>query len=94
MNQDLRSRIDSMYDRDKMMAWVFVVLLWLTIGFVYFAIDQFITSNTLRAVVAIGALLLVVFNTAAIYAMVKHYGEDKEHIYGLDIRHLDESRGN
>jgi hypothetical protein len=92
MNQDLRSRIDSMYGRDKMMAWIFVVLLWLTIGFVYFAIDEFITSSALRVVVTIGAVLLLVFNTAAIYAMVKHYGEDKDHIYGLDIRHLDESR--
>jgi hypothetical protein len=93
MQQDLRSRIDSMFGRDKMMAWIFVVLLWITIGFVYFAIDQFITDGALRAVVALGALLLLVFNTAAIYAMVKHYGEDKDHIYGLDIRHLDESRG-
>jgi fatty acid desaturase len=93
MNQDLRARIDAMFSRDKMMAWIFVILLWITIGFVYFAIDQFITSGTLRVVIALGAVLLLIFNTAAIFAMVQHYGEDREHIYGLDIRHLDESRG-
>ena len=26
-------------------------------------------------------------------AMVKHYKEDKDFIYGLDIKHLDEMRG-
>jgi hypothetical protein len=93
MSQQLRSRIDAMFGRDKMMAWIFVVLLWITIAFVYFAIDQFITDSALRAVVTIGAFLLLVFNTAAILAMVRHYSEDKDHIYSLDIRHLDESRG-
>jgi hypothetical protein len=24
--------------------------------------------------------------------MIRHYEEDKDHIYGLDIRHLDENR--
>ena len=74
------------------MAWIFVVLLWVTIGFVYFATDQFITDSTLRVVLTIGALLILIFNTASMLAMIKHYQDDRDHIYGLDIKHLDENR--
>lgn len=91
-DQSLRSRIDAMLSRDRAMAWIFVVLLWVTIGFVYFATDQFITDNTLRVVLIIGALLILIFNTASMLAMIKHYQADRDHIYGLDIKHLDENR--
>ena len=91
-DQSLRSRIDAMLSRDRAMAWIFVVLLWVTIGFVYFATDQFITDSTLRFVLTIGALLILIFNTASMLAMIKHYQDDRDHIYGLDIKHLDENR--
>ena len=35
---------------------------------------------------------VLIFNTAAILAMVKHYEDDKEFIYGLDIKHSTRSR--
>ncbi len=92
IDQALRSRIDAMLSRDRIMAWIFVVLLWITIGFVYLATDQFITDWTLRAVLIIGALLILIFNTASMLAMIKHYQADRDHIYGLDIKHLDENR--
>ena len=91
-DQSLRSRIDAMLSRDRAMAWIFVVLLWITIGFVYFATDHFITDGTLRAVLILGAVLILIFNTASMLAMIKHYKEDRDHIYGLDIKHLDENR--
>ena len=69
-----------------------MVLLWVTTGFVYFATDQFIIDNTLRVVLIIGALLILIFNTASMLAMIKHYQADRDHIYGLDIKHLDENR--
>ena len=41
----------------------------------------------------IGGAAVLLFNTASIGAMVQHYQEDKDFIYGLDIKHLDEMRG-
>ena len=35
---------------------------------------------------------MLIFNTAAILAMLRHYREDRDFIYGLDIRFLDEAR--
>ena len=40
-----------------------------------------------------GGAAVLLFNTASMGAMVKHYKEDKDFIYGLDIKHLDEMRG-
>ena len=44
----------------------------------------------IKVVLAIAAAAVLMFNTAAIVAMLKHYDDDKEFIYGLDIKHLDE----
>lgn len=92
MNGNLRFRIDKMYSRDCGMAWVSVLLLWVTIGFVYLAVDHFVSDSAVTGALAAGAVLVLIFNTASIAAMVRHYKEDKDHIYGLDIHHLDENR--
>ncbi len=34
----------------------------------------------------------LIFNTASIFAMLSHYAEDKENIYGLDIHYLDAAK--
>jgi len=41
----------------------------------------------------IGGAAVLLFNTASMGALVRHYKEDKDFIYGLDIKHLDEMRG-
>jgi hypothetical protein len=38
---------------------------------------------------AISGALVLLFNTAAIVAMIVHYSHDKENIYSLDLRYLD-----
>jgi len=92
MAESLASRIDTMFARDRIMALVFVALLWLCTAFVYFALDSLVFDRRIRIALAIAALFLLAFNTASILAMIRHFREDKEHIYGLDIRHLDENR--
>jgi len=91
MDPSISARVERMFARDRMMALAFVAVLWITIVFVYFAIAPLITSGAMRLTLFIGALLLLLFNTASMLAMIRHYREDKDHIYGLDIRHLDEA---
>jgi low temperature requirement protein LtrA len=90
--QNLSARIDSMYGRDRIFAWCFVVALWIVVAIVLLSIDSLIPSNGIRIVCWAAALVLTVFNTASIGAMIRHYGHDKEHIYGIDIKHLDAGR--
>lgn len=88
----LRPRIDAMFARDKLWAFGFVVVLWLVLAFVLLAVNVHMPDGNIRTVCWIAALALVLFNTASIVAMVRHYAHDKEHIYGIDIRHLDDAR--
>jgi hypothetical protein len=89
---DLNQRIEAMYRGDCRGAWALVAILWITILFVLIMTWPYIPDGTVRIVVLIGAAAILIFNTAAIAAMVKHYSEDKEFIYGLDIKHLDAMR--
>jgi hypothetical protein len=92
MADDLKSRIDAMYARDRLFAFGFVIVLWITVGFVLLAVQPYIPDGTITTVCWIAALLLLIFNTTSITAMVRHYGHDKPHIYGTDIKHLDAGR--
>ena len=91
-DQSLNARIEAMYRSDRLGAWTLVIFLWITILFVLFMTWPYVPSGAIRIVLAIGAGGVLLFNTASIAAMVKHYEEDKEFIYGLDIRQLDAMR--
>ena len=91
---DLNQRIEAMYQGDKRGALLLVALLWIAILFVLFMSWPYIPDAGIKTVVVLAAAAVLIFNTASIAAMVKHYEEDKEFIYGLDIKHLDESREN
>ena len=87
---DLNQRIEAMYQGDKRGAWLFVAALWVVILFVLFMSWPHIPDAGVRIAALISAAAVLIFNTASVAAMVKHYAEDKQFIYGLDIKHLDE----
>ena len=92
MNQDLQSRIERMYSRDRAIALLFVAVLWIVIIFVMLSVSSHMGSSSVVAVAWIAACIVGLFNTAAIIAMIRHYAQDKQHIYSIDIRHLDAGR--
>jgi hypothetical protein len=89
---DLQRRIQRLYRRDRLIAIVLVVALVGTLLIVYRATGSF-ASPAVRAVLALSGGLLLVFNAASIWALLRHNREDKNFIYTLDIKHLDEYRG-
>lgn len=88
----LTTRIDKMHGRDRLGALAFVVVLWVVVAFTLFTLWPVIADGTIRMILLIAAAVLLVFNTAAIVAMLRHYASDKHFIYGLDLKHLDEMR--
>jgi hypothetical protein len=85
----MEKRIDKMFATDKLVAGILVAALWLTVFFVMLAVRGFIADKSIEILCWAGAAVLLLFNTASIVAMIKHYGQDKAHIYAVDIRHLD-----
>ena len=86
---DTQQRIETMHKRDVIVAWAFVVALWLAMIFVAIATWSLAPNSEARSVLLIGGAIILIFNTAAIAAMLKHYREDRDFIYGLDIKFLD-----
>jgi TM2 domain-containing membrane protein YozV len=88
---ELSGRINAMYARDRAWAWGFVIALWLVVIFVLLSSIPYASSGV-NVAAWIAAIVLLIFNTASIAAMVRHYSQDRARIYGLDIRHLDAGR--
>jgi len=89
---DLNTRIEAMHRRDVTIAWAFVIGLWFAILFVAWATWSLAPSGAARTVLLIGGAIVLLFNTAAIMAMLRHYREDRDFMYGLDIKFLDAAR--
>jgi len=81
-----------MHRRDVQIAWAFVIGLWLAVIFVALATWSLAPSSGARMLLLLGGAVVLVFNTAAIMAMLRHYREDRDFMYGLDIKFLDEAR--
>ena len=81
-----------MHRSDVRIAWAFVLGLWLSIIFVASATWGLAPNAAARVLLLIGGAVILVFNTAAIMAMLRHYREDRDFMYGLDIKFLDAAR--
>lgn len=92
MPETMKARIQKMFQGDAVFACGFLVVLWAVYFFVFFSIPAPMMEHSVAPVLLIGGALVLLFNTAAIIAMLVHYSHDKTAIYGLDIRHLDAMR--
>jgi hypothetical protein len=93
LNQRPDPRIEAMHKRDVLVAWAFVVGLWLAMIFVAVATWDLAPNSSARTLLLIGGAIVLLFNTAAILAMLRHYREDRDFMYGLDIKFSDEAKG-
>jgi hypothetical protein len=69
-----------------------LLTLWATYTFVFWNILPLLTDSSVLYTLSIGAGLVLLFNSVAIYAMIAHYIEDKQNIYGLDVHYLDAAK--
>jgi hypothetical protein len=85
-------RVQKMYSGDRIWAFGAVLVLWLVYAFTFWQLSLTANADGVLQALAIAGGLVLLFNTASIAAMISHYSEDKEHIYGLDIHYLDEMK--
>ena len=82
-------RIDRMFSTDCRWAVVALVAVWALYSFVFYALLPQLTDDGVFGALLISGGLVMLFNAAAIWAMISHYRDDKAHIYGLDPHYLD-----
>lgn len=78
-----------MFRTDSLWAFGAIIVLWSVYAFVFWEVLPNARNDDVVLALAISGALVLLFNTAAIIAMISHYSHDKENIYGLDIRYLD-----
>ena len=82
-------RVHRMFAGDRRWAVLAVAVLWATYAFVFWKVVPNAGSPEVVYALAGAGGVVLLFNTASIFAMIQHYSHDKEHIYGLDLHYLD-----
>ncbi|MFC7054378.1 hypothetical protein ACFQI3_16930 [Hansschlegelia quercus] len=72
-----------------MAATVAVVAVWATYAFVFWRMRGQFDHSGVMLLMLVAAGLVLLLNTAAVVALIKHYREDKAAIYGTDLYYLD-----
>jgi hypothetical protein len=85
----LDPRIDKMFGQDRIWAVTALVVVWALYTFVFYMLMPHLNDEGVFGALLVSGGLVMLFNAAAIWAMIKHYSEDKAHIYGLDLHYLD-----
>ncbi len=85
-------RVQSMFSGDRIWAFGAVFVLWCVYAFTFWELWLHTAEDGILQALGIAGGLVLLFNTASIGAMIAHYAQDKEHIYGLDIHYLDEMK--
>lgn len=78
-----------MFSGDRRWSLFAILVLWATYAFVFYEVHPYAADPAVFGALAVSGALVLLFNTASILAMLSHYADDKEHIYGLDLHYLD-----
>lgn len=82
-------RVDKMFGKDRAWAILALVAVWALYTFVFYILLPHLNDDGVLGALFVSGGLVMLFNAAAIWAMISHYREDKAHIYGLDLHYLD-----
>lgn len=86
------ARAEAMHVRDRWSALAILAVLWATLLYTYAVVPHGFLQTPIGVVLTISGALLLLFNTSSVVAMLNHYREDRDHIYGQDLHNLDLNR--
>ena len=89
MPPSLDSRIAVLARRDRVLAITFTLLMWLVLAFLFVTAGAVAPHPSIVVVLAVATLLLGLFNTASVLALLRRYAESREQIYRPDVMRLD-----
>jgi hypothetical protein len=85
----LDSRMAVLARRDRALAITFTLLMWLVLGFLFVAASAVAPHPSIIVVLAVATLLLGLFNTASVLALLRRYAESRDVIYRPDVLRFD-----
>lgn len=85
MPPSLESRIDALARRDRVLAVTFTLLMWVVLVFTFVAASMVAPAPAITVALAVAMLLLGVFNTASVIALLRRYASNRDLIYRSDV---------
>jgi hypothetical protein len=85
----LASRMAVLARRDRVLAITFTLLMWVVLAFLFVTASAVAPHPSIVAVLAVATLLLGLFNTASVLALLRRYAECRDLIYRPDVLRLD-----
>ncbi len=82
-------RVSKMFSGDRLWSLTAIAVLWLLYAFVFYEVKDDAGPPGVVWSLLIAGGLVILFNTAAIFAMLFHLSEERDEIYGLDLHYLD-----
>ena len=89
VNSTLQERIDAMLKRDVAVGVGLAAAMWLTLLFVFVVTARVVEDRGVVLVLLGSALALGVYNTLSLLSLISRYRNERQHVYGEDIAHLD-----
>lgn len=92
MPHSVESRISGLARRDRILAIALTLLMWVVLVFLFVVASAVAPQPAIIAVLAVATLLLGLFNTASVVAMLRCYAGSQDLIYRPDVLALDRMR--
>ena len=87
---DVQRQMESMFQRDRIMALGFVIAMIVVLPFVLIAVWKHSPSTGVQVVLAVSCAVVLVYNIASMFALINNYRRDRDFIYRRDVAHLRE----
>jgi hypothetical protein len=87
---DVRRQMQSMLERDRLMAYGFVIAMLVVLPFILIVIWDDVPSDSIRVVLVAACAVVLVYNVASMVALVRNYRRDRDFVYRRDVAHLRE----
>ena len=92
MPPSLDSRIAVLARRHRIQAISFTLLMWAVLVFLFVTASAVAPHPSIVVVLAVATLLLGLFNTASVLALLRCYAESRDLIYRPDVLAQDQMR--
>jgi hypothetical protein len=87
---EIRRQMQSMFERDRLMAYGFVVAMLIVLPFILIAVWDNVPTDAIRVVLVASCAVVLVYNVASMVALVRNYRTDRDFVYRRDVAHLRE----
>jgi hypothetical protein len=87
---DVRRQMQSMLERDRLMAYGFVIAMLVVLPFILIVIWDNVPTDGIRVVLVLACAVVLIYNVASMVALVRNYERDRDFVYRRDVAHLRE----